>query len=54
MTLLSIFGLLLALLSVGTLVYLLTPRRYRSSDSVANAYDQWTDDGILEFYWGEH
>jgi MPBQ/MSBQ methyltransferase len=54
MTLLGIFGVLLALLGIGTLVYLLTPRRYRSSDSVANAYDQWTDDGILEFYWGEH
>jgi MPBQ/MSBQ methyltransferase len=21
---------------------------------VANSYDQWTQDGILEFYWGEH
>lgn len=46
------------LLSLGTaglvLVYLLNPRRYQSGDSVANAYDEWTQDGILEFYWGEH
>ncbi|MBE9137426.1 methyltransferase domain-containing protein [Nodosilinea sp. LEGE 07088] len=54
MTLLNIFGVLLALLGVGTVVYLLTPRRYESSHSVANSYDQWTEDGILEFYWGEH
>ncbi len=47
-------GLLLALLAGGAALYLLTPRRYQSSDTVANSYDQWTDDGILEFYWGEH
>jgi MPBQ/MSBQ methyltransferase len=50
----GIFGLLLALPVAGLAVYLLTPRRYESADSVANSYDQWTDDGILEFYWGEH
>ncbi|MGB3136807.1 MAG: methyltransferase domain-containing protein, partial [Nodosilinea sp.] len=54
MNAIGILGILLALLLVGTVVYLLTPRRYQSSDSVANAYDEWTDDGILEFYWGEH
>ncbi|MBD2113392.1 MULTISPECIES: methyltransferase domain-containing protein [Cyanophyceae] len=47
-------GLLLALLAGGVALYLLTPRRYESSNSVANSYDQWTEDGILEFYWGEH
>ncbi|WP_338460831.1 methyltransferase domain-containing protein [Synechococcus elongatus] len=31
-----------------------TLRRHQSSDSVAQAYDSWTQDGILEFYWGEH
>ena len=31
-----------------------TARRYQSANSVANSYDQWTEDGILEFYWGEH
>lgn len=54
MDFISILGVLLALLAVGVVVYLLTPRRYRSADSVARSYDQWTEDGILEFYWGEH
>lgn len=34
--------------------YLITPRSYESSETVANSYDEWTQDGILEFYWGEH
>ncbi|MFQ4137319.1 methyltransferase domain-containing protein [Nodosilinea sp. PGN35] len=54
MNLISGLGLLLALLAGGAAFYLLTPRRYESSSSVANSYDQWTEDGILEFYWGEH
>jgi MPBQ/MSBQ methyltransferase len=49
----SIIWLLTVLLGLG-LIYLFSARRYQSSDSVANAYDQWTNDGILEFYWGEH
>ncbi len=49
-----LLSLLLILPVVGIVVYLLTPRRYNSSDSVANSYDEWTQDGILEFYWGEH
>jgi len=47
-------GLLLALLATAVVLYLTTARRYRSSASVINSYDSWTDDGILEFYWGEH
>ncbi|MEL6602418.1 MAG: methyltransferase domain-containing protein [Cyanobacteria bacterium J06614_10] len=47
-------GLLLLLLTGGAVAYLLSPRRYESSDSVAQSYDEWTQDGILEFYWGEH
>ena len=35
-------------------IYLLSPRQYQSGESVATAYDEWTEDGILEFYWGEH
>ena len=46
--------LLVAVPTVGVAAYLLTPRRYQSADSVANSYDEWTQDGILEFYWGEH
>lgn len=45
---------LLLLLTLGTAFYLITARRYQSSNSVANSYDEWTEDGILEFYWGEH
>jgi MPBQ/MSBQ methyltransferase len=51
---LPIVGLLLVLLLGGIALYLITARRYQSSNSVANSYDQWTEDGILEFYWGEH
>jgi MPBQ/MSBQ methyltransferase len=54
MGLLLILGLLIGLLGLGLAIYFLTARRYQSSNSVANAYDQWTQDGILEFYWGEH
>ncbi|MDV3351775.1 methyltransferase domain-containing protein [Leptolyngbyaceae cyanobacterium CCMR0082] len=54
MNLLFLIKLLLALSVLGVVAYLLTARRYQSSDSVANSYDQWTEDGILEFYWGEH
>ncbi|MEL6881075.1 MAG: methyltransferase domain-containing protein [Cyanobacteria bacterium J06607_10] len=46
--------LLIAVPVVGVVAYLLTPRRYDSADSVATSYDEWTQDGILEFYWGEH
>ena len=51
---LSTLGLLAGLLALGLGAYLITARRYQSSRSVATAYDQWTQDGILEFYWGEH
>ncbi|MBD2328557.1 methyltransferase domain-containing protein [Alkalinema sp. FACHB-956] len=44
----------LGLLGLGLALYLLFPRKYQSADSVANSYDDWTNDGILEFYWGEH
>ena len=54
MTLLFVFKLLLVLSVLGIAAYLLSARRYQSSESVANSYDQWTEDGILEFYWGEH
>lgn len=47
-------GLLLALTIIAIALYFATARKYQSADSVANAYDQWTEDGILEFYWGEH
>jgi MPBQ/MSBQ methyltransferase len=49
-----LLGLLLAFSALGLALYLITARRYQSADSVANSYDEWTEDGILEFYWGEH
>jgi hypothetical protein len=42
------------LVLIGIAAYLLTARKYQSSTTVADSYDQWTVDGILEFYWGEH
>ncbi len=51
---LTALGCLLAISILGIVLYLATPRRYRSSDSVVDSYDKWTEDGILEFYWGEH
>ena len=47
-------GFLLLILAIGITLYLITPRSYESSETVANSYDEWTQDGILEFYWGEH
>ncbi len=47
-------GFIALLLVLSVVVYLVTPRSYESSETVANSYDEWTQDGILEFYWGEH
>jgi MPBQ/MSBQ methyltransferase len=47
-------GFLFLLLATAIALYLITARRYQSSSTVASSYDQWTEDGILEFYWGEH
>lgn len=38
------------LLVIVIAAYLLTARKYQSSATVANSYDQWTLDGIVEFY----
>jgi len=51
---LVVLCVLVALVAVGTVSYVVTARRYQSSSTVANSYDSWTEDGILEFYWGEH
>ena len=47
-------GFVVLLSVIGIAIYLITPRSYESSATVANSYDEWTQDGILEFYWGEH
>ena len=54
MNLLYALGIFVVLIVVGITIYLLTARSYESGESVANSYDEWTEDGILEFYWGEH
>ena len=48
-----VLGVLFVLLTIALAIYLITARPYQSSDSVANSYDEWTEDGILEFYCGE-
>ncbi|EER09791.1 3-demethylubiquinone-9 3-methyltransferase, putative [Perkinsus marinus ATCC 50983] len=30
------------------------PERYRPNGGVGNEYDKWTNDGLVETYWGEH
>ena len=54
MGLLVIAGSFFGLVAIATAIYVITARTYQSSDSVAQSYDEWTQDGILEFYWGEH
>ena len=46
--------LLTGLLGVGLVVWYVLPRRFRGSESVASAYDNWTQDQLLERLWGEH
>jgi MPBQ/MSBQ methyltransferase len=39
---------------VGAWLWLFSARRYRGSQSVAEAYDRWTQDALLERLWGDH
>lgn len=43
-----------ALAFLGVVIYAIAARPYQSAESVARSYDEWTEDGILEFYWGDH
>lgn len=52
--LLLALGISATILAIALISYLLTARRYQSADTVADSYDEWTEDGILEYYWGEH
>ncbi len=53
-------GLLLAavlagiLVTLGLLLWARQDRAFHSTASVADAYDRWTDDQLLERLWGEH
>lgn len=40
--------------TVGVKMVLDRPSRKYEEGSVAREYDAWTQDGILEYYWGEH
>jgi len=40
--------------TVGVKAILDRPSRKYEEGSVAREYDAWTQDGILEYYWGEH
>lgn len=40
--------------TVGVKYVLDRPSRKYEDGSVAREYDAWTQDGILEYYWGEH
>jgi MPBQ/MSBQ methyltransferase len=45
---------LAALMLVGLLVWGWQDRAFTSTASVADAYDRWTDDRLLERLWGDH
>ena len=50
-------GLLLisgAAAATALLIWFRKERRYESAETVAAAYDAWTDDRLLERLWGEH
>jgi len=40
--------------ALGIQTYLDRPSRKYEDGSVKREYDAWTEDGILEYYWGEH
>ena len=40
--------------TIGIKSILDRPSRKYEDGSVAREYDAWTQDGILEYYWGEH
>ena len=46
--------LLLALFLAGMALWLQSARRFRGTQSVAEAYDRWTNDALLERLWGDH
>ncbi len=47
-------ALAVALLALALALWQRRDRRYRSGASVADAYDRWTSDRLLERLWGEH
>ena len=50
----TILEIITALSFLAVVIYAIAARPYQSAESVARSYDEWTEDGILEFYWGDH
>ena len=48
------FFLLFLFLLASFILWRINTRKYISSDTVASAYDAWTQDKLLERLWGEH
>lgn len=48
------FVICCSLIFVFSLLWLKNQRTFTSIKSVANAYDDWTNDSLLEGLWGEH
>lgn len=40
--------------TAGVKLVLDKPSRTYGEGTVGDEYDEWTEDGILEYYWGEH
>ena len=49
-----IFLIIFAALLTAFLIWFKSERSYSSSKSVADAYDNWTEDSLLEALWGDH
>jgi len=48
------FFLIVLVFLVLFIIWRINARKYISSDTVASAYDAWTQDKLLERLWGEH
>jgi len=53
-TTITAVALALAALVLALVVWARRDRAFHSTDSVAEAYDRWTDDQLLERLWGDH
>ncbi len=51
---LIVFLLIFCVLSFWLILWIRKDRKYESSLSVASAYDNWTNDQLLEKLWGDH
>lgn len=49
-----VLSVALGVFLVGSWLWLFSARRYRGAQSVAEAYDRWTQDALLERLWGDH